>query len=75
MPKGVPNGEPGEMLDTVEDRRHRREVEAMLDRMPQDTIGGQAMRQALRKALVGTALQKQRLKPLASEGRVRKPGQ
>ena len=65
MPKGIPNGEPEQMLDMVEDRRHRREVEAMLDRMPQDTIGGQAMRAALRRALVGSTRAKPRLKPLA----------
>lgn len=68
MPKGLPKGEPEEMLDKVENWRHRREVDALLDQMPfADTFHGQRIKTAFRQALVGGVVQSVRkFKPLAS---------
>lgn len=82
MPKGVRKDEPHKMLDQVAETAHRREVDALLDRAvgngpwaEMDNLEG--LRQKVRQALVGGTSRggKQRIKPLASEGRRRKPGQ
>ena len=82
MPKGVRKDEPHKMLDAVAETAHRREVDALLDR----AVGNgpwaemenlERLRQKIRQALVGGTSRggKPRHKPLASEGRRRKPGQ
>ena len=73
MPKGIRNGEPTYMLDQVAESAHRREVDALLDRMPgngpwAEMDAFKRMRTKVRDALVGgDNRSKRRLEQTAAE--------
>ena len=73
MPKGIRNGEPEDMLDVAAESAHRREVDALMDRLPERCVWSEMelflpVRQKLRQALVGgNSKAKPRLKQLAAD--------